>query len=186
MKLKKNKNTKPSIYGLHAVREAWLNDTRAVHALYITPQTNRNFEKTLLESTNLGLRRPRPTVLEKQKLDKMLPKGAVHQGIAISCSPLDEMDDRDLAIQLHLKKNCIVAMLDQVTDPHNVGAILRSASAFGLDGVILQKKARPRTEWRSGQNRVRRAGSYPRGQGYKSEPCDRGISGHRIPCCRTG
>ncbi len=143
MKLKKNKNTKPSLYGLHAVREAWLNEDRTVHALYITPQASRNFEKTALEGTNLGIRRPKPTVIEKQKLDKMLPKGAVHQGIALSCSPIEEMDERDLAIRLHLKKNSVVAILDQVTDPHNVGAIIRSASAFGLDGLILQKKHAP-------------------------------------------
>ncbi len=143
MKLKKNKNDNPSLYGLHAVREAWLNDTRTVHALYLTPQAARSFEKTLLEGKNNGLRRPKPTTIEKSKLDRMLPKGAVHQGIALACSPLEEMDERDLVILLHQKKRVVVAMLDQVTDPHNIGAILRSASAFGIDGAIMQKKHAP-------------------------------------------
>ncbi len=143
MKLKKNKNDKPALYGLHAVREAWLNDSRTVYALYITPQAARSFEKTLLEGKNNGLRRPRPIMVEKSKLDRMLPKGAVHQGVALACSPLEEIDERDLVILLHQKKRVMVAMLDQVTDPHNVGAILRSAAAFGVNGVVMQKKHAP-------------------------------------------
>ncbi len=143
MKPKKNNDAKPSLYGLHAVREAWLNDARTVHTLYITTQAARSFDKTLLDSKNRGLRRPQPTIIEKSKLDKMLPKGAVHQGIALACSALQEMDERDLAICLHQNENSVVAILDQVTDPHNVGAILRSAAAYGLDGVVLQKKHAP-------------------------------------------
>lgn len=144
MKFNKNKNnTNPSLYGVHAVREAWLNDARTVHALYITQSTLRGFENVILEGTNKGLRRPHPTIVDKNKISKMLPKGAVHQGIALACSSLEEMDERDLAIRLHQKKRSVIAMLDQVTDPHNVGAILRSASAFGIDGVVIQKKHAP-------------------------------------------
>ena len=140
---KNNKNSNPILYGLHAVREAWLNDARAVQALYITAQAQRSFDKTISEGVSRGLRRPKPTVVDSNKLDKMLPKGAVHQGIALNCSQLDEMDERDLAILYHLEKRAFITMLDQVTDPHNVGAIIRSASAFGMDGLIMQKKHSP-------------------------------------------
>ncbi len=147
MKIRKNNKNfpSPSLYGFHAVRAAWLNDARTVKALYITEQASRGFEKTLLEAHKNGLRRPPPQIIDKQKLDKMLPRGAVHQGIALSCSSLEENDVQDFIIYAHNheKERVVLAILDQVTDPHNVGAILRSASAFGVNGVIMQKKHAP-------------------------------------------
>lgn len=139
----KSKTPQLNLYGFHAVREAWLNDERTIKTLYITEQAQRGFEKTLMEAKNNGVRRPQPTITEKHKLDKMLPKGAVHQGIAMSCTDIEEHDVQDFIIKATTKKRVVLAMLDQVTDPHNVGAILRSASAFGIDGVIMQKKHAP-------------------------------------------
>lgn len=143
--MKKSNNTKdkPTLYGLHAVREAWLNEDRIIQALYITSQTQKGFEDTLLLARRKGLRRPEPTIIEKQKFDKLLPQGAVHQGIALSCSLLEEHDIQDFIIRSHAQDKTVLAMLDQVTDPHNVGAIMRSASAFGIDGLIMQKKHAP-------------------------------------------
>lgn len=141
--MKRNKNNKPSLYGFHACRAAWLNPERIVEKLYITEQAKRGFEKTFLEAHHHGVRRPDPTIVDKRKLEKLLPKGAVHQGIALSCNPLGELDVHDLIIKVHPKKRARIAMLDQVTDPHNVGAILRSASAFGIDGMVMQRKHSP-------------------------------------------
>lgn len=143
MQSKKNKHNSPTIYGFHAAREAWLNEERTIHALYLTEQAQRGFESTMHESHKKGLQRPTHTLIDKQKLEKMLPRGAVHQGIALSCSPAEEYDVQDLIIRTNNKDRTVLAILDQVTDPHNVGAILRSASAFGLDGVIMQKKHAP-------------------------------------------
>lgn len=142
----RNKNKAPNLYGFHAVREAWLNEERAVQTLYLTPQAMRGFEKTLLEACNKGLRRPEPVQIEKSKLEKFLPKGAVHQGVGLCCNALPEKDIRDLIIKSHSQERTVLAILDQVTDPHNVGAILRSAAAFGINGVIMQKKHAPRLD----------------------------------------
>ena len=73
----------------------------------------------------------------------MAPQGAVHQGIVLECDPLEEMDIRDLVIRTNNESKQLYLMLDQVTDPHNVGAILRSASAFGAAGMIMQRKHSP-------------------------------------------
>ena len=147
MKSKKNhtpKNThKPNIYGFHAVHEAWLNKERTIHALYLTDQAQGGFESAISVARKKKLNRPDPIIIDKHRLDKMLPRGAVHQGIALSCKPLEEYDVQDFIIRAHSQDKTVLAILDQVTDPHNVGAILRSASAFGVDGIIMQKKHAP-------------------------------------------
>ena len=137
---------KPNLYGLHAVREAWLNEDRIVHALYLTHMAERQFEEIALQAKTMELRRPEPIIIDKAKLDRILPKGAVHQGVALACAPLEEMDVQDLIIRTHNNKRSVIALLDQVTDPHNVGAIMRSASAFGLDGLLMQTKHAPALE----------------------------------------
>lgn len=137
------------IYGLHAARETWLNPRRQIHDLYLTPAGQNIFEDTLRRGAKEGLKRPDPKIIEKTMLDHMLPQGAVHQGIAISCAPLAELSAKDLAIRASNcdnnaeQKRSVLLMLDQVTDPHNVGAILRSACAFGAAGVIMQRKHAP-------------------------------------------
>ena len=139
----KNNNRAPTLYGTHAVREAWLNPDRTVEALFLTDQAARGFEETLREAKSKGLQRPQPLIIEKNKLEKMLPRGAVHQGIALACRSLDDVFIQDFIIKAETNPNALLLMLDQVTDPHNVGAILRSACAFGATGVIMQRKHAP-------------------------------------------
>ena len=143
MKKRSNHHTNPLLYGFHAVREAWLNPDRNVHALHITDQALKGFEPVMADAQAQGLKRPAPHVTDKQKLEKTLPRGAVHQGLSLTCSPLDDVGVQDLVIQSSEKADSVLLMLDQVTDPHNVGAILRSASAFGASGVIMQRKHAP-------------------------------------------
>ena len=133
--------SKPLLYGFHAVREAFFNTDRQVHTLYLTEQALKGFETTLNRTQHLS--RPRPTIVEKKQLEKMLPQGAVHQGVALDCSPLNALTLQDLLIKTESKNTSLFLMLDQVTDPHNVGAIIRSASAFGADGIIMQSKHAP-------------------------------------------
>jgi 23S rRNA (guanosine2251-2'-O)-methyltransferase len=140
------KQQRPSLYGFHAVREAWLNPDRTVQALYITDQAKNSFEPVMLEAKGKGLRRPPPLRIEKHQLEKLLPRDAVHQGLALACSRLDDVFIQDFIIKADQQEHTVLLVLDQVTDPHNVGAILRSASAFGATGVIMQKKHAPELE----------------------------------------
>ena len=69
-----------------------------------------------------------------------LPQGAVHQGIALRPAPLEDADLGDF----EPRPGAVVLVLDQVTDPQNVGAILRSAAAFGVVGMVLQDRNAPK------------------------------------------
>lgn len=134
---------RPSLFGTHAVTEAWLNKARACETLYVTAQSLNGFQDTLHKAEQTGLKRPAPTIIDKEQMDKILPQGAVHQGLALACNNLPEHSLKDLLILSKDEPNSLFLILDQVTDPHNVGAILRSACAFGAAGMIMQRKHAP-------------------------------------------
>ncbi len=131
-----------SLWGTHAVREAWLNPARHIRTLYVTEQALKDFQPTLQEAQEAGLERPEPKLVERDVLDRPL-RDAVHQGIALDAAPLDEIFLQDLIIRTETAQKTIFVMLDHVTDPHNVGAIMRSAVAFGATGMIVQSRHAP-------------------------------------------
>ncbi len=134
---------KIDLFGLHAVREAWLNPKRHIHALLITNNVLDQFDDALTKAQDMGIKRPAPQIVEKSVLDGATPAGSVHQGIGLNCQNLAEIDLSDIIRAEENKDKSVLVMLDQVTDPHNVGAIIRSASAFGSGGLIMQKKHAP-------------------------------------------
>jgi 23S rRNA (guanosine2251-2'-O)-methyltransferase len=116
------------IYGTHAVMAAMANPKRKVLDLRAT----RNAAEALPEGTRVNL-------IEGEELSAKLPAGAVHQGIAVRVTPLDVMEI-DQAIP---DVSGIVLVLDQVTDPQNIGAVFRSAAAFGARAIIQQDRKAP-------------------------------------------
>jgi len=78
-------------------------------------------------------------IAESSAIAQILPPGAVHQGVGLRTPPLDPADLDDLGKD----PRGVLLMLDQVTDPQNIGAIFRSAAAFGARGVILQDRHAP-------------------------------------------
>jgi len=78
-------------------------------------------------------------IVEAQAIDRMLPPGAVHQGLAFKVQPLEGVALEDIAEPA----NGVIVMLDQLTDPQNVGAIFRSALAFGAKGIVVQDRHSP-------------------------------------------
>jgi 23S rRNA (guanosine2251-2'-O)-methyltransferase len=143
MKHKKKTSRKPkqriaaNLWGIHAVREAWMNKDRTIRGLYATEQGLKNIEDILDQ------RKTPPSMIDRKDLDRLLPAGAVHQGLALHSEPLDECFIQDLIIDAQSQQNPLILMLDQVTDPHNVGAIMRSACAFGACGMVMQRKHSP-------------------------------------------
>ncbi len=119
------------IYGIHSVAAALGNANRTVLRLLATPNAAARLREegaTLPESLEEA---------EPKALDRLLGEGAVHQGAAILVEPLDP-----LPLSM-LGDARLIVVLDQVTDPHNVGAILRSAVAFGADALLTTGRHAP-------------------------------------------
>ena len=132
------------LYGFHAVRQAWLNPERDCRRLLLTDGGAELFDSVIDEARELELNRPGFEPVDRDYLDKLLP-GAVHQGIALDATPLDEVDVASIVTAAANNPHAIVVILDQVTDPHNVGAIMRSAAAFGAMALIMPERNAPPT-----------------------------------------
>jgi 23S rRNA (guanosine2251-2'-O)-methyltransferase len=122
------------VWGVHAVAAALANPARInLRRLICTPARQAEAVKLCAGRTI------RLDVVEPGEIGGLLPPGAVHQGIALSAPPPEAWDLDDLASSA----SGLIIMLDQVTDPQNVGAVFRSAAAFGAEGVILQDRHAP-------------------------------------------
>jgi len=122
------------LFGWHACLAALGNKERQVRKLLATPQTKDALMPHIKGRENLA------EWVDKNVIERHLPQGAVHQGIALLVAPLEE---QDLDSFLFSAPDAPLLLLDQVTDPHNVGAILRSAAAFDAAAVILTKDHAP-------------------------------------------
>jgi 23S rRNA (guanosine2251-2'-O)-methyltransferase len=120
------------LYGRHAVEAALANPRRSCHRLLATTEA----------LTRLGACVGRAGVevaaVDRAAIDRLLGEGTVHQGLALSVAPLPRLD---------LRRTCapepgrnVVLALDQINDPHNLGAILRSAAAFEVRAVIIPER----------------------------------------------
>ncbi|MFY0735861.1 MULTISPECIES: 23S rRNA (guanosine(2251)-2'-O)-methyltransferase RlmB [Aurantimonas] len=119
------------LYGIHTVAAALNNPRRKLHALLVT----RN-ALARLEIAEDAIRCP-VEIVEPKRLDAELGGEAVHQGVMLETEPLPAIRLSDLGTAR------LVIVLDQVTDPHNVGAILRSATAFGADALVTTARHSP-------------------------------------------
>ena len=120
------------LYGAHPVAAALANPERDKYRLAVTSVDHG------LSADGLEIE-----IMERHHLEKLLPLGAVHQGIALFVSPLPETDLNQVLAQSSTESKIVV--LDQVTDPQNIGAVLRSAAAFGADAVIAPDRHTPYT-----------------------------------------
>ncbi len=122
------------IYGHHPVTAALGNPKRRIRRLLATSQVAAELSASILPAT------PSLERIEGLDLGALLPAGAVHQGLAVLVDPLPMIDLGELLDQIPADSPAHLVVLDQVTDPQNVGAILRSASAFGASGLILTER----------------------------------------------
>ena len=123
------------IWGIHAVEAALRNPAREILRLRLTDNA-RNRLLSALTARNVTAELANP-----YDLDKELGRDVVHQGAALDTRPLPPVDIADLAPPAG--GDGFVVVLDQVTDPHNVGAILRSAAAFGARGLVMTARNSP-------------------------------------------
>ena len=115
------------LWGTHAVEAAINNPARQIKRFVATPNAMRRLGLTGAEA------------LAAREIDKLLPPGAVHQGVALQAMPLPAVGLGEVTA----RKPKRIAVLDQVSDPHNLGAVLRSAAAFGVEVLIMQTRHSP-------------------------------------------
>jgi 23S rRNA (guanosine2251-2'-O)-methyltransferase len=119
------------LYGWHPVVEALRNPRRVHIKLLATENAARRLEE---EGVALSIA---PLLVTPREIDKLLTPDAVHQGLYLECAPLESPSIEDLP------QDALVLVFDQITDPHNVGAILRTAAAFGVNAILTTVRHSP-------------------------------------------
>jgi 23S rRNA (guanosine2251-2'-O)-methyltransferase len=128
------------IAGQHAVIEALRNPDRKVLRVFLTEDAKKNIHK----------KNPRRNVLEdvkvyfksKKELDKYTSKEQLMHGGYVA--EVEHLDQPDLKEYIKEKKNCTFVCLDEVTDPRNIGSLIRSAASFKIDGLIIKERHFPK------------------------------------------
>ncbi|MBA7466881.1 23S rRNA (guanosine-2'-O-)-methyltransferase RlmB [subsurface metagenome] len=119
------------LYGWHTVSAALANPRRKIRKLLLTENAARRLAE---ENIDFSIT---PEIVRPQLIDQRLGPDAVHQGMLAEVDPLPSPDISTL------KQEGIVLVLDQITDPHNVGAIMRSAAAFAVKAIVTTARHSP-------------------------------------------
>ncbi len=137
------------IYGRHAVKAALANPRRNIMRVFCLKENLAELAGKVSEK--------KVSVVGRQELEKMLPRDAVHQGMAAAAEMLPGISTEELCAKACEKENCHLLVLDQVTDPQNIGAIIRSCAAFDALALVVQDKNSPQE---SGAMLKAAAGTY--------------------------
>ncbi|MBO9510978.1 23S rRNA (guanosine(2251)-2'-O)-methyltransferase RlmB [Erythrobacter sp. A6_0] len=121
------------LWGHHAVEAALMNPARRHHKLWATREAIAELDGELPQDFAVEYAAP-------SDLDRLVSRDAPHQGLVLDCAPLDDVFLDDV---LDGDPTRPIVLLDQVTDPHNVGAIMRSAAAFGAAAIVTQDRHAP-------------------------------------------
>src|ERR1700686_5109312 len=119
------------LYGWHTVAAALANPQRHIRKLLLTENAARRLADEKIDT------KVTPEVVRPSLIDQRLGPDAVHQGLLAEADPLPSPDIDTLA------EDGIVLVLDQITDPHNVGAIMRSAAAFAVKAIVTTARHSP-------------------------------------------
>lgn len=113
--------------------EALKNAPHVVRRVFLSPEINDPELRSLLRSENIPFGE-----LKNREADRMVGEDTAHQGVVAIADPAGIMVDfKDFASNLEPGPGTMLVLLDELTDPHNVGAIIRSAAAFGAAGVLM-------------------------------------------------
>lgn len=122
------------IWGAHACTAVLANPKRTIHQIMMTDTAMGRWGELLNDKA------PPPKIVLPGMMDRQFD-GAVHQGIAMKCAPLEWPSLEDIARDAD--ESGLILVLDQITDPHNVGAMLRLCSAFGVSALVMQDRKAP-------------------------------------------
>jgi len=123
------------LYGIHVVEAALANPKRKKYRLLVN--------KEWTPAYNVDGKEIQPEYVNRQDIERQLPSDAVHQGLALLVAPLDHVSIESVCKDA--MDNSVIIVLDQVTDPRNIGAIMRSAIAFGASAIVVTDKYTPET-----------------------------------------
>ena len=123
------------IWGLHAAEAALENPKRTLHKIYMSPKCAARMNIDPMQA----VRGTKIELVEPSYIDGILGDGAVHQGVAMACAPLPVSHLDEIAKD----REGLILVLDQITDPHNVGAMFRLARAFDAKAIIMQDRHAP-------------------------------------------
>jgi len=125
-----------NIYGIHAVNSILANSPeRLIEVFVLKGREDKRLQPLLTELYALGIA---VQFVNRQTLDKK-SNGEAHQGVIARVQEAKELNEHDLDELLTRKQNPLLLVLDGVTDPHNLGACLRTADAAGVSAVIVPK-----------------------------------------------
>ena len=119
------------IYGFHSVEAALKASRRDLIRLYATAAAAERLK------AEISARGVETRILSLEEVARLAPRDAVHQGVVLEARPLAPIDVTELP------PRGLVVVLDQITDPHNVGAILRTAAAFAVDALVTTERHSP-------------------------------------------
>ena len=131
------------IAGKHAVTEALKNPNRKVLRVFLTEDSKKNLNK---ENQNLNLLKDIKLFYKsKKELDRLCSKEQIsHQGLIAEIEHLEEINLKSYLSDKKDKNNITLVALEEVTDPRNIGSIIRSAVSFNIDGLIVKERSFPR------------------------------------------
>ena len=130
------------IAGKHPVIEALKNPIRKVLSILLTEESKKNLNKE--NQNNNLLKGIKIFYKTKKELDRLCSKDQIsHQGLIAEIKPLEEANIKEYLIQNSEKKNITFVALEGVTDPRNIGSIIRNAASFDIDGIIIAERSYP-------------------------------------------
>ena len=135
------KKTTFLIVGKHAVLEALKNPSRKVERVFLTEDAQKKLNR---ENQNLNLfKKINVFYKSRRELDNLCGRDETsHQGLVAEVEQLEEITLKEFVIE-NKKENLNMIALEEVTDPRNIGSIIRSAVAFNIDGIIVKERSFP-------------------------------------------
>ena len=129
------------IVGKHAVLEALKNPNRKIERVFLTEDAQKNLNR---ENQNLNLfKRTSVFYKSRRELDNLCGRDeTAHQGLVAEVEQLEDITLKEFILE-NKKKNVNIIALEEVTDPRNIGSIIRSAVAFNIDGIIVKERSYP-------------------------------------------
>ncbi len=135
------------LYGHHAALAAIANPKRAIRRIILATGVDGALTEAVKQARATGAEdgeaRPAPEMRDRGQLDELAGFGAVHQGLLVQADPLPAPDLGDLIDLAEGLDGACVMVLDQATDPRNIGAVMRTAAAFGAIGLVVQDRHAP-------------------------------------------